>query len=241
VSAAESLPWVVCQIGARENYAIARALHRNCALAQMITDAWAPPGSPYAQLGRKLADRYHPDLLGAPVFAPTFDNLLAESIARARRQTGWTRIMQRNAWFETITGARLKRLSQSQPPGILFAYRYAARGVFQTAKSLGWKTVLGQIDPGPVEARLVDRLYAEAGQTDQREPIPARYWDLWREELRLADAIVVNSDWSRDALVEEGADSQKIHVIPLAYEPTHPPPDPRVAPLAFDAQRPLGA
>ena len=37
--------WVVCQIGAREHYAIARSLHRRGVLGRLITDAWIRPES----------------------------------------------------------------------------------------------------------------------------------------------------------------------------------------------------
>ena len=42
---------------------------------------------------------------------------------------------------------------------------------------------------------------------------------FWREECKLADRIVVNSEWSREGLVRGGVPSEKISVIPLAYEP----------------------
>jgi glycosyltransferase involved in cell wall biosynthesis len=50
------------------------------------------------------------------------------------------------------------------------------------------------------------------------QPAPAEYWDSWQEECNLADRIVVNSEWSRDALIREGVSPEKLSVIPLAYE-----------------------
>src|SRR5262249_23556721 len=47
---------------------------------------------------------------------------------------------------------------------------------------------------------------------------PANYWDSWREECELADRIVVNSEWSRQGLVRSGVPSERLSVIPLAYE-----------------------
>ena len=37
----------------------------------------------------------------------------------------------------------------------VFAYSYAAEGIFKFARERGWRTVLGQIDPGPAEERIV--------------------------------------------------------------------------------------
>ena len=47
---------------------------------------------------------------------------------------------------------------------------------------------------------------------------PPEYWTFWREECKLADRIVVNSEWSREGLVRGGVPAEKISIIPLAYE-----------------------
>jgi glycosyltransferase involved in cell wall biosynthesis len=50
------------------------------------------------------------------------------------------------------------------------------------------------------------------------QPAPPEYWALWREECKLADRIVVNSEWSREGLIRGGVSAEKISIIPLAYE-----------------------
>jgi glycosyltransferase involved in cell wall biosynthesis len=124
--------------------------------------------------------------------------------------------MARNLWFQKEAARRLKGFSGDQHT--IFSYSYAAGEIFTEAKQRGWRTVLGQIDPGPVEARLVSELYKKAGQKYAYEEIPGEYWDLWRREIALADKIVVNSAWSREALIAEGVAAEKIAIIPLAYE-----------------------
>jgi glycosyltransferase involved in cell wall biosynthesis len=71
-----------------------------------------------------------------------------------------------------------------------------------------------------VEDRLVKRLHDEhpAGAASHVAK-PDSYWTSWREETQLADMIVVNSEWSRGALVQEGVAADKMKVVPLAYEP----------------------
>src|SRR5690606_9982824 len=71
-------------------------------------------------------------------------------------------------------------------------------------------------------------------------PPPASYWHRWKRETELADRIIVNSEWSREALERAGVEAQKIRVVPLAYDP------PREAlayqrsfPERFSQQRPL--
>ncbi|MBM9594015.1 glycosyltransferase [Roseitranquillus sediminis] len=229
----EAAPWIVCQIGARENYAVARALHGRGRLAALMTDVWAG-GAP---LPGRLAERTHPKLRGARVRGITGRALAREMLDRARGRGGWQQILARNAWFQRAAARRLQPLLQGRP-GTVFAYSYAAGDILAAARSAGWRTVLGQIDPGPVEARLVDALYAEAGQGGAHEPIPPAYWDAWRRETALADVVLVNSEWSRRALVSEGVPEAKIVTVPLAYEPTLSP-HPRTPPAQFDAERPL--
>ena len=105
---------------------------------------------------------------------------------------------------------------------VLFSYSYTAQEPFRLAKDRGWRTVLGQIDPGPAEERIVAVLTARWPQYARSPGVPAGpvdYWSNWREECSLADIIVVNSDWSREALLDERIPGEKIVVLPLAYEP----------------------
>ena len=107
------------------------------------------------------------------------------------------------------------------PCSVPCALRLQLRGTGRSraAKARGWRTVLGQIDPGPPEERIVAELYRQWPEyADQWRPAPREYWDRWREECELADTIMVNSQWSRQALVSEGVPEEKIAVVPLAYE-----------------------
>lgn len=231
--------WTLCQIGARENYAVARAVARRGRLERLVTDVWAPPGSALARAHARLGERFHPEIEGPLVWAPTGRAVLREMGDRARRRRGWAQIIDRNAWFQREAIRALKALPADRPRTV-FAYSYAAGDIFAYARARGWRTVLGQIDPGPVEARLVAALYEEAGDPSH-EAIPAAYWDAWRRETELADRIVVNSAWSRDCLEQDGVPAGKIDILPLAYDP---PPAANVAsraavPAAFTGARPL--
>lgn len=212
--------WFVCQIGARENYAIARALHRHGALGALVTDAWVPPVPGLRLFAPKLAARYHRDLSTARIEAPTVEAIAREGWDAARRAQGFDRILRRNAWFQRKAVSALAGLApEAGSRTTVFSYSYAAREIFRFAKGRGWRTVLGQIDPGPVEDRLVKRLHAEQGEATHAGK-PDSYWDSWREETSLADVIVANSEWSREALEQEGIAPAKVRVVPLAYEPS---------------------
>nr|WP_237440888.1 glycosyltransferase family 4 protein [Erythrobacter ramosus] len=144
--------------------------------------------------------------------------------------------MARNAWFGRTAACKLRAFHGGTYT--VFSYSYAAGDVFAEAKRRGWRTVLGQIDPGPFEARLVADLYKRAGQDHAHEPIPEEYWSLWRREIELADRIVVNSAWSREALIAGGVAWEKIAIIPLAHEGKSEAPR-RHLPAAFTPERPL--
>ncbi|WP_158090966.1 glycosyltransferase family 4 protein [Marivita geojedonensis] len=142
--------------------------------------------------------------------------------------------MDRNAWFQRVAAHTVMRAPEEH--GIVFAYSYAAERVFAAAKARGWPTVLGQIDPGLSEAQLVADLYKLAGQV--HEHIPSAYWESWRRETALADLILVNSEWSRQGLLNEGVAPDKIVVVPLAYE-SQKVTSPKETSPTFRSERPL--
>jgi glycosyltransferase involved in cell wall biosynthesis len=214
------MKWICCQLGAREHYAIPRALSSRGLLSCLITDAWVPPSSFLAKISAGgLADRFHNDLSDARVMAFNSSVILFETLARARRLAEWERIIARNQWFQRkvvdVLNSQLSTLS-SQP--ILLSYSYAALEPFRFAKSQGWKTVLLQIDPGPEEERIVAEEVAQVPElAGGWQPAPAAYWDSWRQECDFADRIIVNSEWSREGLMRSGIPDGKLTLIPLAY------------------------
>src|SRR6266853_4084615 len=146
--------WLCCQLGAREHYAIPRALFRLGALGRLVTDAWVPPSSFLAKLsGSRLADRFQNELRGAPTIAFNSSLILFETLARMRHLTDWQKIFARNRWFQrkVVSYLRCSEFSTLNSQPILLSYSYTALEPFRHAKSRGWKTVLVQIDPGPEE------------------------------------------------------------------------------------------
>ena len=83
---ATASPWICCQIGGREHYAVPRALHRHGALKQMITDAWVRPGNPLGLLSAGLKARFHAELAEAEVYGPAVRSMAFELRADVRRR-----------------------------------------------------------------------------------------------------------------------------------------------------------
>jgi len=100
-----------------------------------------------------------------------------------------------------------------------FGYDTGCLETMQMLRERGIACVVDQIDPGRVEEDLVMEEVERWPGWDQIEGRkPQAYWDRLDEEWRLADAVVVNSQWSKDALVKQRVAAEKIVVIPLAYE-----------------------
>jgi glycosyltransferase involved in cell wall biosynthesis len=75
------------------------------------------------------------------------------------------------------------------------------------------------MDPNRVEVELV---YAEEknwpGWALQPVQVPEEYFGRREQEWALADRVVVNSEFSRRALLQQGVSPEKLAVIPLCYE-----------------------
>lgn len=126
---------------------------------------------------------------------------------------------------------------------MLFSYSYTARKPFRFAKQRGWRTVLSQIDAGQQMQQIEQQLLQQhGGRGHEITSPPSTYWQSWREELLLADRIVVNSEWTRQTTLAQGVEASKIHVIPLSYEPpAEVAAFQRTVPEVFDQTRPLRA
>ncbi len=245
-----TVKWLCCQLGARERYAIPRALFRLGMLEYLLSDAWVPPSSVLAKVcgrGSKLTDRFHNELRQARVRAFNPSLILFEMLARARGLRGWTKIVALNDWFQGKMVSFLRsQLSTINYQPMLLSYSYTALEPFRYAKAHGWKTLLVQIDPGPEEEEIVAQEAARVPElVASWQPAPPEYWACWREECELADRIVVNSEWSREGLVRGGVTADKLSVIPLAYEVEGPRddgetrPHERRNPGRFTFERPL--
>jgi glycosyltransferase involved in cell wall biosynthesis len=211
------MSWTSIQLGSREHYSIPRALHSAGKLDCLITDTWLSSGA--AALVRpfhpSLAGRRHERLPNSKVRSNTAGRLLTDLRLRRQRKSSWSTILERNAWF----GAWAAEQSAKAGSPVVFSYSYTARLPFAEAKRWGALCILGQIDPGPREEEVVaEQTAAYRHLAPPDEKAPAEYWQLWREEIELADKIIVNSPWSAKLLVEVGVPSEKLVEIPLVYE-----------------------
>ena len=236
--------WICCQLGAREHYAIPRVLHSQEKLKLLITDAYISPKSALNILPKSwfanLKQRNHHELETADIQA--YNNSLVFWELRQRRQNNrsWNRIIARNQWWQQKVLKTLEELDLTDKNITLFAYSYAARDLLKYAQKKGWKTVLGQIDPGIIETKLVLKANKNYSQYQSNlANIPLEYWSNWREELTIADRIMVNSPWSKQAIEQAGVATAKIEVVPLAYQAPQAAQNFQRTYPQFNSQRPL--
>jgi glycosyltransferase involved in cell wall biosynthesis len=237
---------IVCHIGAREHYAVAKTLHRAGLLAELITDLWVSPESGWSHLpgraGAQLRGRFDQDLRTARITHFTRAALAHEMRGRAAGRSQWQSIIERNRWFQVQAvrhlQATLARRREAVPPVVL-AYSYAARDILRLARDRGATTILAQIDGGKADEDLIASLWAQQALiVSQRAP--ATYWEDWLDECRLADRIIVNSPWSSDLLVRAGIDQVKLVEAPVIYERNGTMnASARLYPAEFAASRPL--
>ena len=212
------MSWTAIQLGSREHYAIPRALHSVDHLEALITDAWVT--SNQSELAKhifpSLALRRNSDLPDALVKSRTLARLAIDARIKLKKLDPWRAILYRNHWFQRWTEHEVAAAASQN----IFSYSYTARLPFTAAKKRGAFCILGQIDPGPIEHDIVEqRSAAYRNLAPSANHAPADYWSQWREEIAMADRIVVNSPWSAQLLQKAGVPDNKLVEIPLVYSP----------------------
>lgn len=239
--------FIVCQVGAREHYAVARTLHRAGLLNELITDIWVPPSSVLRNApghsGERLRGRYHTELSVAKVTRFTTKAIARQAVKIASKPPSrWDELIGQNRWFQAEVVRYLrasKALEKKETRPVVLAYSYAAREILALARDVGARTILVQIDGAEADEALISAQWSKRLQTMPYKA-PDTYWAAWREECQFSDRILVNSEWSKQLLVRAGIDQRKLVVTPVVYDRglsrTF---GLRQYPKAFDSVRPL--
>ncbi|PWU09037.1 MAG: hypothetical protein C5B50_28220 [Verrucomicrobia bacterium] len=215
---------VVAQKGAREHFLAARAFHRLGMLRKLVVDWYAPESRALRCVLSGLGGQRAASALSAQCA-----EIPAEFVRPMRGLGVWSKWVERRAscnggvyrGFTRTDAAFGRSVARLRLPehDVFFGYSYASLEALEAARRSGRLTIVDQIDPGPAEFRLV-------AEEMQRWPelsglpleFPASYFGRAKREWEFADVILVNSDWTREAIIAEGADPAKIEVVPLAYE-----------------------
>ena len=221
--------WIVSQIGAREHYAVPRALEDRNRLARLYTDAWCRYGHAVLRKMpdplRSYANRYHPAIPSSKV--KSFDAQALWKRLRWQFASTGTRDEQYfehhrsvGQGFARAVRADLEKRGGAETRSVFFGYNTAVLEVLEMLSSTACTTLVDQIDPGRREKEIVIEEAKRWPEWTQSLPeIYEPYEQRLRDEWSRADGVIVNSEWSKQLLEEQNVSADKIHVVPLAYEP----------------------
>jgi len=86
-------------------------------------------------------------------------------------------------------------------------------------KAHGGKSIICQMDPSRFEVDLVKEEEKKwPGWAKRSAEVPEAYFRRREAEWAAADVVMVNSEWSKQALMKQGVSDDKIVVVPLAFE-----------------------
>jgi len=219
--------WITSQIGAREHYAVPRVLHRAGKLEVLYTDFWA--SASWRLIGKltgksSLATRFHPDLKGASVTAFNFQALKASRQRFANPYDGFLKVgaaFGRDVVEDLDANASTLAFSlqPSAFPLVFFGYDTGFLEPARWVKARGGKTIVCQMDPARYEVDLVKEEEKRwPGWAKRSVEVPEAYYRRREEEWAVADLVMVNSEWTKAALIRQGVTADKIIIVPLAYE-----------------------
>jgi len=220
--------WIVTQIGARQHYAVARAMHEKGRLRQLYTDAWCSRGHALLRAMpepfQSFANRYHPAI---PQEAVTAFN--AQAVLDRIR---WSRLPTDSDaaryQFHADVGRRfasnvrddLKGRGADPDDLIFFGYDTGCYEVLEWFDGRDGLTIVDQIDPGRVEKEIVlEEIERWPGWATQAPVLHPPHYERIEAEWELASVVMVNSEWSKQALVQQGVAASKIEIVPIAYDP----------------------
>jgi Glycosyl transferases group 1 len=212
------MKWICSQIGAREHYAIPRVLTRKGDLKSFFTDLWFPPKNILRTLSSSFSGRFHPELSLEKVRSNNLKGLWWE-FKRRKMQDPYIGFLQYGRWFSEETRNLICKFSEIDKETIFFSYDTGFLETAEYVKSKGGMCVVCQIDPGVTEQLIVKEECVLWPGWANDVCVPSEYNARRSLEWELADKVMVNSEWSKKALITQGVPEQKLVVIPLCYEP----------------------
>ncbi len=221
---------IMAQLGRREHYAIPIALHRAGMLGHFFTDAYVGPGSWLHHFANLLPSSCKRGLIGH-AFTRSGDipgeKVTAFNLLGAIYNYKLSRVKSLNELWQVYLWAAkhfnqqiLKHKETLRSSQAIYALNGSLE-LFSFGKSEGLKLIFNQIDPSFYEEKLLSEesylwpdWQTEPNTICEDEEIIERCLTEWH----LADIIIVNSDFSKKALMTIGVNPSKIRIVPLAVD-----------------------
>lgn len=244
--------WLCAQLGAREHYAIPRALQQHQRLTRFFTDYWAKDGTKLlakvisTPATRSLAAKQHTDIPDRFITSWNLRSILwtsqlkraARSSATSDMYLGYCEVGRK---FASSVARQLDNISHLPENSVYFGYDTTSLEIMEKLRKENVFCLVDQVDPCRTEIEMVrEEAQLWPGWQASDLDVPQAFFERHEAEWALADKVIVNSEFSRRGLVSQGVDNDKIVVIPLAYEPSGEPTiKDREKTPAFSQSRPL--
>jgi len=218
--------WIVSQIGARQHYGLPRGFVYNGELRALYTELWCRWGASTLRKGNKamraLAGRFHPDVPNSKVVSFTISTLWDALLNRKRERTmeeQYLEYLRLGRRFASAVTAHLRGQNFDAEQDVFLGFNTGCLETFELMRERGIVTICDQIDPARVEEELVlEETQRWPGWQKQPGQIPQAYWQHMSAEWAAASMVLVNSEFSRQALIKQGVPAEKMFVVPVAYE-----------------------
>ena len=220
--------WIVAQEGSRQSYAVPLSFHRLGMLRTFYVDTWARWARCLLKRGprplRALGTHFSADLPPQLVVSFTGSVLCSRALFRLRKQ-GLSAQQLSNEYcrfgerFASLVRDHLQLQDFDSSSDFFFGFNSNCLETLQYLRTRNIFTVVDQVDPAKAEEDLcIEETERWPGWARVPDRMSSGYWDRITAEWNTADVILVNSEWSADALVRQGVSRQKLIVVPLALD-----------------------
>lgn len=220
--------WIVAQEGSRQSYAIPLSFQRLGLLRRFYVDTWCHWGRSVLKQGpkgmRALATHFHPELPSKSVVSFNASVLLSRTRFHFQKhhlspEQAAAEHCRFGKKFAELVRDHVQRLDLDPERDAFFGFNTNCLETIDYLREQNVFTLVDQVDPGKVEEDLcIEETERWRGWEKHPGRLPQSYWDRLAAEWSAADVVLVNSEWSAEALVKQGVPSDKIIVVPLAID-----------------------
>lgn len=214
---------VVSQLGARQKYFIPLAFLKAGSLKALFTDFWSPFGMQGKTIANavkinalmRMASRWSPDL---PANLIHSYNLLGIQMGFRLKSKESLKRSEAITFFGQEFASKVAKDIQRVTHKAYFGFCSESLEVLEVEKKAGSFTILDQYDAANDEHLFIEEHDRWPGWKTNYERTPLYYERVYKE-WELADVILVNSEWTRKMIIQQGAESNKIRILPQPYVP----------------------
>lgn len=208
--------WYVSQLGRREHYALPSYLHEQGKLGLFATDVWCGVAGhvPRGCLPRKLAQRYNPKLKNAKIASLGILPAALNSLSKQPLDQRWVSEGRRFGTF----AAKEFSMTNLGSGDVVLGYTAANLEQLLLAKNRGARGLHVQVDPGLDWYRTREAEQQAYPEVEEKPEMPdGSFFNRVKEEWAQASQVIVHSEHSKRALVNQGVSENKCIVVPPAF------------------------